>query len=707
MRPTRISVAAAAVLVLLTGALVVTAGATPTPTSAVLHTRIFNDCPSSTITTNNNYPASISIEDANLDCFGFANLHNWRFSTDGVNPIQFNNGDSFRFSADLVVDGTGGAEAGLLVAPWWSPDVDGRFNVRIPDGEVAVFGGRLPFYSFTASDGVVYAAGNPIHLQITYLANGNSAGSPATVEYQVTYGGATYSSGYLAFDEGNASEDPPHGLWGMLTPAYIGGHFQPRLGNGVAVNSTATWSNIDFQPIDQSAVAMFPRVFNDCPSSELTVVNAYPALISFDDEMLDCFGFANLHVWRFSDDGVTARQFQNYSNFSFGADVVISGDGNGEAGLQISPWWSPYVDGRFNIRTPDGEIACFGGRLPFYSFTADQGLHYVKGDPIHLSMTYHPHLLNAAHPATIEYGVVYGGMTYSSGELPFDMGNAGEDPPHGLWGMLSPAYAGGHFQPRLGNGVPVGVQATWSNLTYSETPPEMVDIDIKPGSCPNPLNLKEKGMVTVAILGSDSFDVHDIDASTIRLAGVPAKKSRIEDVASPYTGELCGCSDAGGDGYDDLKVLFSAQDLVSQLGMPEFKDEVTLTLTGFLSDETAIVGQDCVMIVGAPHNIGGTKDQIADTPGPGDQAVGGPLSLNVRDDGSAHRIQYVLPEAAQVTLSVFDVTGRMVDRVVQSYEAAGDHTVSWNAASHPNGIYFYQLRSGGKVVTKKVVLLRQ
>ena len=89
----------------------------PIPNSAVIHTRIFNDCPTSTITTTNNYPAEVSIQD-NLDCVsGFANLHNWRFSGDGANPLVFNNGDGFRFCADLVISGTGQGESGLQVAP--------------------------------------------------------------------------------------------------------------------------------------------------------------------------------------------------------------------------------------------------------------------------------------------------------------------------------------------------------------------------------------------------------------------------------------------------------------------------------------------------------------------------------------------------------------------------------------------------------------
>ena len=65
------------------------------------------------------------------------------------------------------------------------------------------------------------------------------------------------------------------------------------------------------------------------------------------------------------------------------------------------------MDGRFNVRTTDGEIACFGGRLPFYSFTVAHGLTYVKGNPIHLEMIYRPNGLSAASPATIEYKLTY------------------------------------------------------------------------------------------------------------------------------------------------------------------------------------------------------------------------------------------------------------------------------------------------------------
>jgi len=52
-------------------------------------------------------------------------------------------------------------------------------------------------------------------------------------------GGTDYSSGALAFDQGNPAEDPPHGLWGLLTPFGVGGYFQPQVGNPL-------WEQIEF-----------------------------------------------------------------------------------------------------------------------------------------------------------------------------------------------------------------------------------------------------------------------------------------------------------------------------------------------------------------------------------------------------------------------------------------------------------------------------
>ena len=224
-----------------------------------------------------------------------------------------------------------------------------------------------------------------------------------------------------------------------------------------------------FTPTPNSAVVS-ERVFNDCPTSVLTVTNTYPAAITVLDDELDCFGFANRHAWSFSTDGVTLAQFENCSMYRFCADVTLSGTGGGEGGMRLGPWFSPVVDGVFMLNASSGEIACFGGRLPFYSFTAAHGLHYVKGTTVHMEVIYRPGALAPGDPGTIQYNLVQGGTPYTSGPLSFDQGNPTEDPPHGLWGELVPAYAGGYLQCYLGQGTPVSFQGKWENICFDNFP---------------------------------------------------------------------------------------------------------------------------------------------------------------------------------------------------------------------------------------------
>jgi len=218
---------------------------------------------------------------------------------------------------------------------------------------------------------------------------------------------------------------------------------------------------------DPSDAVVIERVFNDSFASTLTVNNSYPSLISIDDANAGPLGWANLHIWRFSADGSTPQEFANEDGCRFAADLTISGSGDGEAGLSIAPWWSGNVDGRFNVRTPDGEVAVFGGRLPFYSFTANNGVSYVEGTTVRLEVIYRTNPeMNEAAPATIEY--IYDGI--SSGPLPFDEGNPAEADPHGTWGLLSPWYAGGYMQYNNMFGFAEGdnFHAVWENITFED-----------------------------------------------------------------------------------------------------------------------------------------------------------------------------------------------------------------------------------------------
>lgn len=214
-----------------------------------------------------------------------------------------------------------------------------------------------------------------------------------------------------------------------------------------------------------NSIVAQPRIWNDCSGSSLTVTDNDFASMAFLDDLSGCSGgYANLHVWRLSSDNAWPSTIGQGTDFTICATVTIGGTGFAEAGIQISPWWSLDVDGRFNVRNTDGEIACFGGRLPFYSFTAQQGLVY-SGGPIRLTMEYHPNGLSAASPATIEYKITYNAVNYTSGVKNFDSGNPAEDPPHGLWGILKPARAGGYVQEFVGgHGV---VNTTYTDICFT------------------------------------------------------------------------------------------------------------------------------------------------------------------------------------------------------------------------------------------------
>jgi hypothetical protein len=138
---------------------------------------------------------------------------------------------------------------------------------------------------------------------------------------------------------------------------------------------------------------------------------------------------------------------------------------------------------------------------------------------------------------------------------------------------------------------------------YSSRPEVAVDIDIKPGSCPNPLGVTSKGVMPVAILGSQEFDVNTIDLASIRLAHVAPIRSSLDDVTTPAAdANDCNCITDGPDGYTDLTLKFRTQELVEEL-LDEYDDledgqMLSLELRAELSDHRDIEGSDCVKLVG-------------------------------------------------------------------------------------------------------------
>jgi len=78
---------------------------------------------------------------------------------------------------------------------------------------------------------------------------------------------------------------------------------------------------------------------------------------------------------------------------------------------------------------------------------------------------------------------------------------------------------------------------------------------------------------------------------------------------------------------------------------------------------------------------------------------------------AATSIKFSLAEPAAVTLSVFDLQGRLVKRILTAELSAGTHRYDWDGADADSkpvspGVYLYQLNAGGQTVTRKVLFLR-
>ncbi len=65
-----------------------------------------------------------------------------------------------------------------------------------------------------------------------------------------------------------------------------------------------------------------------------------------------------------------------------------------------------------------------------------------------------------------------------------------------------------------------------------------------------------------------------------------------------------------------------------------------------------------------------------------------------------------LSAVSHVTLKIYDVLGREVKTLVNEDKSAGNYNVTLNAGNLPSGVYYYQLKAGNYVSTKKLVLLK-
>lgn len=123
-------------------------------------------------------------------------------------------------------------------------------------------------------------------------------------------------------------------------------------------------------------------------------------------------------------------------------------------------------------------------------------------------------------------------------------------------------------------------------MTGSVIIPEVVAVDIKPGSYPNSINLGSNGLIPVAILSSQDFDATNVNPSTVMLAGAGVE---VRGMNSKY---MAHEEDVNGDGLVDLVVQIGTTNL-----NPSLLQDGYVILVGETFDNVSFEGEDEINIV--------------------------------------------------------------------------------------------------------------
>jgi hypothetical protein len=235
------------------------------------------------------------------------------------------------------------------------------------------------------------------------------------------------------------------------------------------------------------------------------------------------------------------------------------------------------------------------------------------------------------------------------------------------------------------------------------------------------------GVLPAAILGTETVDVTLIDPATIRLAGIaplaldvpgvvdPTNgeplfvapiRYALEDVATPYDGDLVdclSCTTEGPDGFMDLTLKFDTEEVIMAAlammppdWMPAKKECLVVELT-FELDGVEYSGYDVIRLQG-----GDNLPIYAAAAEP----VTGIANVSPNPFNPKATIEFALERGGPVTMKIYNLGGQLVRTLVAQEMPAGRHSVTWDAGREASGVYFLRMEAEGRTFTERMTLLK-
>jgi hypothetical protein len=266
---------------------------------------------------------------------------------------------------------------------------------------------------------------------------------------------------------------------------------------------------------------------------------------------------------------------------------------------------------------------------------------------------------------------------------------------------------------------------------------QLVEMDISPAQCPNHFPATawdfigsskpwKAGVVAVAVLGSSSVNVNDLDNSSLLLNGAAPlawPQTTWFDIGKADGDADCTCDfmppndddddddedhedmnwliNFNPDGKKDLLIFFRRVDIAAAIGptAPGSGTELTLTLTGAYDDGMPFTASDCITIMAGHHRP--SKDHG------GSDHLGAGLGLpSPNPFNPVTRISYDVPSTQHVRIAIYNVAGQLVENLVNEVKAPGTYMVEWNAGNLPSGVYFYRMQTGSETIVRRATLLK-